>query len=145
MAREINNIDLETINFKIKKLSYLTCPKVYLSGPVSLYNDNDVALRKFIEAEKDLTDRINHGWYGDEKDVNLHHGEPFEIVNPVEINLSLRGLKDMDWGDFMTYDIALLNQCDYIYMLHDWEKSEGAKLEKLFAEKTGRIKVLHQP
>jgi hypothetical protein len=35
----------------------------------------------------------------------------------------------------MNVDIKLLCDCDIVYLLKNWEDSDGAKLEKLIAEK----------
>ena len=43
----------------------------------------------------------------------------------------------------MRVDIGLLLDCDYIYMLQDWELSKGAKLELDVASSCG-IKVLFE-
>jgi len=34
-------------------------------------------------------------------------------------------------------DLAILERCDAVYMVKGWEKSEGARAEKNFAEKHG--------
>ncbi len=53
----------------------------------------------------------------------------FEPINPLNNGLPL----EADWADQMGRDIALLLRCDAIYMLPDWEQSEGATLEYLIA------------
>ena len=61
----------------------------------------------------------------------------FAPVNPFE-----NGVPDeAHWRVHMRADIALLVQCDLIYMLRGWELSKGAKLEHDVATSCG-IKVL---
>ena len=47
------------------------------------------------------------------------------------------------WREHMRADIRLLLDCEYIYMLKDWELSKGAKLELDVASSCG-IKVLFE-
>ena len=63
----------------------------------------------------------------------------FSPVNPFK-----NGLPDeAHWREHMRADIALLLDCEYIYMLKDWELSKGAKLELDVASSCG-IKVLFE-
>ena len=57
----------------------------------------------------------------------------FEPVNPAELELS----KDATWTDYMRRDLKLLCDCDSIYMLKNWKKSKGAKLEHEVAKSLG--------
>lgn len=41
------------------------------------------------------------------------------------------------WHEYMTITLAMLECCDAILMLEDWEKSRGAKLEHEMAEGKG--------
>lgn len=138
----LNNIDLNTVTYKVTQLAFTNnAPKIYISGPVSMYKDDNYALRKFIDKANEIESHINNGGTFNNGELRFEYCCPI-IVNPVAINMSLRGIKEMDWADFMAYDLLILNQCDYIYMMDDWEKSEGAKMEKLFAEKSARIKEI---
>ena len=53
----------------------------------------------------------------------------FEAVSPLRNGLPL----ESEWADQMGKDIALLLRADAIYMLPDWQQSEGATLEYLIA------------
>lgn len=48
-----------------------------------------------------------------------------EVINPFDNGLP----DDAGWRQHMKVDIKNLLNCDYICMLHGWEKSKGAKLE----------------
>lgn len=136
----LNNIDLLTAANYVTKLSLIKdSPKIYISGPVSMYNDNDYALKTFIDFEHKVEEKTIKGEAFNNGTLKLKYPV---TVNPVSFNLSLCGVNEMDWADFMVYDLMILNQCDYIIMMDNWEKSEGAKMEKDFAGKTNRIKEL---
>lgn len=140
----LNNVDLLNISNYITNLSLIKeSPKIYISGPVSMYKDDQYALATFIETEHKIKDMFIGGkpFYVKNRPISVFTFLPI-IVNPVLINLSLRGTKDMDWADFMVYDLMMLNQCDYIVMMDNWEKSEGAKIEREFAYKSNRIKEI---
>ena len=62
-----------------------------------------------------------------------------EPVNPFNNGVP----DDAHWRQHMLADISMLLSCDYIYMLHGWELSKGAKLELDVASSCG-IGVLYQ-
>jgi hypothetical protein len=47
------------------------------------------------------------------------------------------------WEDYMRYDIKMLCDCEYIFMLEGWENSKGAKIEKYIAESIGIKTIYH--
>lgn len=53
----------------------------------------------------------------------------FEPISPLDNGLP----RDAEWADQMGKDIALLLRSDAIYMLPDWQQSEGAMIEYLVA------------
>ena len=94
--------------------------KVYISGAIAHYNI-DVRKGAFLDAENRL------------------RAMGFNPVNPFK-----NGLPDeAHWREHMRADIRLLLDCEYIYMLKDWELSKGAKLELDVASSCG-IKVLFE-
>lgn len=94
--------------------------KVYISGAIAHY-DLEERRNAFLNAERYLSLK------------------GFEPVNPFK-----NGLPDeAHWREHMRADIALLLDCQYIYMLRDWELSKGAKLELDVASSCG-IKVLFE-
>ena len=58
---------------------------------------------------------------------------PHEIVPP--------GAAPHSWEDHMRADLAALLTCDVVVLLHGWETSRGAQLEKTVAEAIG-LKVV---
>lgn len=80
--------------------------KVYISGAIAHHN---------IEQRKAAFD---NAW------SNLHE-KGYMAFNPF-----LNGLDDSEpYEAHMRTDISMLLECDAIYMLKGWEKSNGAKLE----------------
>lgn len=94
--------------------------KVYISGAIAHYNMEE-RRATFAAAARQLTE------------------QGFEAVNPFENGVP----DDAHWMAHMKADIALLVDCDYIYMLKGWELSKGAKLEFDVASSCG-IKVMFE-
>jgi hypothetical protein len=93
-------------------------PKVYISGRISGLSEK-VYKNNFNSAELYLT------------------GLGYDVVNPVSYPQN----PNWKWEDYMKFDIKLLMDCDYIYLLEGWESSDGASLEHFIATNVG-IKVL---
>lgn len=58
-------------------------------------------------------------------------GLGYEVENPAEHGI----VEGAQWADYMAYDLTRLGLCGMIALLPDWEKSQGARLEVLIAEK----------
>jgi len=95
--------------------------KAYIAGKVSGL-DLDSVRTKFSDAEKRL------------KDMG------FDSFNPVQYCLSL-GLTD--WDECMKALLPIIQTCDSIYLLPDWNKSKGAKMELKEAIKH-KLNVIHE-
>ena len=80
--------------------------RVYISGAIA-HHDMTERKEAFGRAERMLRER------------------GFRPVNPFGNGLP----ENAHWREHMRADIALLLECDYIYMLTGWEMSKGAKLE----------------
>lgn len=65
-----------------------------------------------------------------------------EVVNPIAETSDIP--EDAEWIKFMRRTIKCLVTCDAIYMLPDWRRSRGAKVEKQLAEGLGMI-VMYAP
>lgn len=84
--------------------------KIYISGKI-IGLENNEAFKRFDEAEKELK------------------AKGFEVVNPMTIEHN----HDKSWINYMKTDIKALMDCDAIYMLSNWVKSRGAKIERQLA------------
>ena len=88
--------------------------RVYISGPIEHY---------------DLEER--RGAFGRAEQLLELHG--FQSVNPMKNGLPA----EAHWREHMRRDIALLLDCDAIFMLEGWELSKGCKLEMDVASSCG--------
>lgn len=84
---------------------------IYISGKIT---GTDDYIARFAAAEEKLTKA------------------GYKVVNPARTNATL---PDLDWKQYMDVCIVLIDFCDSIYMLSDWEESKGAKIEHKIAEK----------
>ncbi|WP_418981702.1 DUF4406 domain-containing protein [Alistipes sp.] len=84
--------------------------KIYISGKITGLPISEV-IAKFRAAEAKIRR------FGFCPVSPLENGLPFEA----------------EWPDQMGKDVALLLRCDAIYMLPDWQQSEGAMIEYLIA------------
>lgn len=87
---------------------------VYISGKISGLG-LDVAKSKFKAAEIALQER------------------GFLTINPFDLNDDATG-----WKECMINDIAILfGNCDGIFMLNNWRRSRGARIERIIAQELG--------
>ena len=94
--------------------------RIYISGAIT---KDKGFYRRFLNAESDLK----------------RHGH--EVINPARIGKILP--KNMDYEEFMSIDLFLLDMCDAICLLQGWEESDGAKREFEFA-KANNKKIFYQ-
>jgi len=86
---------------------------VYISGPI--------------------TDKIGHSihfeqassWLKNEGHIVLN---PMDILSPLEKGVDC-STEEEKWGYYMKEAVRMLTTADCIYLLEDWEKSKGARLE----------------
>lgn len=95
--------------------------KVYLAGKVT-GEDFDTVRAKFAKKQKEL------------------EALGYEVVNPVTAINNL----NMDWTKVMKRCIDMVSRCDGIYLMADWKKSTGAKLQYLVADKYGLAKFFEK-
>lgn len=88
--------------------------RIYLSGPITGTEDY---MERFAAAESELS----------EFDM--------AVVNPAKVNGQLP--KETTYSEYMEMSIAMLKQCDAIYMLEGWRKSNGAMVEFEYAYEHG--------
>ena len=89
--------------------------KVFISGPITGTEDY---IDRFLKAELELTQK------------------GYTVVNPAGVLAQLPVA--FRWGTCMSITLALLEECDSIYMLKDWEHSKGAQIEHTFAAGIGK-------
>lgn len=61
----------------------------------------------------------------------------YQVENPADHGI----VEGAVWADYMAYDLTRLGLCGIIALLPDWEKSQGARLEVLIAERLGMTVV----
>jgi hypothetical protein len=92
-------------------------PKIYISGPMSLYRHTD----------------WNHGNFNHWEEVFKEMG--FNVLNPAKHDPDT----SKDWMTYIINDLTWIKkeQPEYIFMLKDWQKSEGACIEHLVCLRIG--------
>lgn len=95
--------------------------KWYISGKISGLPTEQVTA-KFRQAEQQIR-AFGH-----------------EPINPLDNGVD----KEASWNEHLVADIALLLECDAIYLLKDWEASKGARIEANIAEECG-LEIIPQP
>lgn len=55
-----------------------------------------------------------------------------DVINPWDSE-GEKNEKCKDWDDYILYDLQILKTCDAIFMLSNWQDSDGAKCEHAFA------------
>lgn len=81
--------------------------KVYISGPITGTSDYQ---KRFARAESYLRQ------------------QGYEVINPAKILEPLP--ESTTWEEYMKLAVVLLEQCDMVFMLKNWQKSKGAVLEQ---------------
>lgn len=89
--------------------------KAYISGKIT---GDDNYLQKFLDAELYLDK------------------QGFAVVNPAAALILFP--KDTKYIEYMCNSLRLLDSCDCVYMLKDWQVSHGAKIEHEYALATGK-------
>lgn len=107
---------------KLSSESISKCPvqpkiRVYIAGKISGLCQSDVN-RTFGEAAEKL-----RKW-------------GFEPISPIE-----HGGENKTWAEYMLTLLPILHDCQGIYLLDNWDDSDGAKVEKLFAKKDGMFLI----
>ena len=120
VAKALQENKEEIVAAKKKMRRQLMSKRVYISGPISGY---DLAERKetFERAAKRF---MMQGYL---------------VSNPFNSGVPATA----SWEEHMKADIAMLMQCDIIYMLSGWHTSRGATIERNLAEEVG-IKVMQE-
>lgn len=91
--------------------------KIYISGAIS----NDPHYRDHFAEAEDFLIRKGH-----------------TPINPAKLSALF---PDLSYEAYLDADLAILKDCDGIYMLQGWEQSHGAKLEYLVALKLEKVLI----
>ena len=89
--------------------------KIYISGPITGTED---FLDRFDKAERFL------------------RSKGYIPYNPAKANLMLP--KEAEYEEYMIISIDILDMCDSVYMLNNWENSKGANREYGYALGKGK-------
>jgi hypothetical protein len=65
----------------------------------------------------------------------------YSVVNPAMVNAMLP--EDTTYDEYMAMSFAMLDMCDSIYMLDNWEQSKGACMEFERAVNNG-LEIIYQ-
>ena len=84
--------------------------KIYISGAIS---NTDNYMERFAKAENELTEN------------------GYSAINPAKVNAQLP--EDTSYEEYMKMSFCMLEMCDSICMLKDFEKSCGANRELGYA------------
>lgn len=90
--------------------------RVYISGAIT---GTDDYMERFAKAEKKLTE------------------QGYSVINPAKVNAQLP--EDTSYEEYMKMCFCMLDMCDAIYMLHEWNKSCGANRELGYAMAKDKI------
>ncbi len=107
-------------------------PIIYISGPISMHS-YEKAVENFTQAHRQIGTILA-------MQQSLKYGEEFFIQSGVIVNPFLChpiNLPVITWEEYMLEDIKYLFRCNTIFMLRDWEKSRGTRIEKAIAEEMG--------
>lgn len=88
--------------------------KIYIAGKISGLPE-EMVQQKFEKAETEIRD------LGYQPVSPLNNGLPYEA----------------EWEEHLARDLALMKQCDALYLLLDWQQSAGARLEGCIARGCG--------
>lgn len=93
---------------------------IYISGKIT---GTDDYLQRFERAEKHLNT------------MNI-----IDVINPAKVNSYL---PELSYSQYIKMSLCMLEMCDTIYMLKNWENSIGAKLEWEYA-KANNYKIMYE-
>lgn len=91
--------------------------KIYISGKMRGLPEEE-SRRRFEAARQYL--------------IELGH----DVVNPWDSEKE-KEAKCLEWEDYILYDLRIIKHCDALFMLDNWQDSDGAKCEHAFAKGRG--------
>lgn len=91
------------------KMRFKRPKRVYISGKITGLSEKEWT-ENFEAAEKALTEA------------------GYRVINPAKVKV------DLDYHKYIAVDLLLISMCDAIYMLDNWQDSNGARVEREKAE-----------
>ena len=70
--------------------------------------------------------------------ARFYEGRGFIALNPATLP------EGMEKADYMRICMAMIDSADAVVMLPDWEMSQGARLEKAYADYISKAVILHE-
>lgn len=102
----------------------------YVSGPYTKNSTNNKTQEENIAQARQIGCRL---WE-----------KGFSVIVPHENTSYFEKDCNIDYDTYIRGDLDMLSRCDYIVMTPDWESSQGAIIEKMYAD-TLRIPVYIYP
>ena len=97
--------------------------KIYISGKMRGLPEEE-SRRRFEAARQYL--------------IELGH----DVVNPWDSEKD-KEEQCLEWEDYILYDLRIIKHCDALFMLDNWQDSDGAKCEHAFARGRG-MKIIYE-
>ena len=94
--------------------------RIYISGAITGTNDY---LERFMKAEKEL------------------EAKGYTVINPAKV---MDQLPTMEYEEYMTISLVLLDMSEAIYMMKGWKDSKGANREYGYAIAKGKTMYFEQ-
>lgn len=104
--------------------------KIYISGQITGLNFQE-AKGMFERGEREAITLFSCICGGD--------NERIKPINPMKLDHA----PGSEWEDYMEKDIAELLRCQGIYMLQNWRRSKGARVEHAIAKELG-LPIIYQ-
>lgn len=111
--------------------------RIYISGKIGEEVISEATRQKFEKAGKMLLEK---GYEVVDPACEKYQREMEEELGEKERNWIAAGMgKRFDrYSSILLFDLHILEQCDAVYFLEDWDRSGGANTEHSFAMATGK-------
>lgn len=109
---------------------------IYISGKMGERILSEKTIEKFRRAERQMLDA---GWTVMNPASEKFQKEMKYHVQIEKVKWELEQENGSDWGEFdwyawvLLYDLHMMTACEAVYMLKDWQQSNGARAEYAFA------------
>ena len=97
--------------------------KIYISGKMRGLPEEES--RKLFKAAEQYLKTLGH-----------------DVINPWDSEKE-KEERCLEWDDYILYDLRIIKHCDALFMLDNWQDSDGAKCEHAFARGRG-MKIFYE-